>query len=358
MVRPGSNYKLYNLFSESNGIFADLLGLELQQDVPFKEQDRINAQLHRARRLRAFRRADEPNPPSRNLDDYSDYVDSRSISQLYRILTGFFEQAQKGDLVLVPPLAFSQDTLIGELTTEPERHVTTRVPSLYGNEPLYGRSVRWLARLPKGKLSPYLLDLITKPNAFVLIRKDERLSIYREAYGSYILPGEYRARFNVRDPEFTTTDDLYIQAFFNFVAANSRNIRLQNEVMGIRQAAFERLGDDAIELQSNINSPGFLNLISANLAPLVATALFALAVTIGPDAVAAAEQGTILVGNSLDAGDPCTVAINEEVLQHLRLLGLEKWTDACEIARQAADSTGLSGQAEVVVEEGRDQRRP
>lgn len=350
MVRPGSNYKLYNLFADSEAIYADLLGLELSQGVKLEEQDRIIAQLHRARRLRAFRRGGE-DEPSRDLDDYAKYTENRAASQLYRIMSGFFDTAKKGDVVLVPPRAFSQDALLGELTTEPTQFTTTLYPKLYGQEQLYGRPVRWLGRIPKGKLSPYLLDLISKPNAFVEVRKDERLALYREAYGSYILPEEYRARFNVSDPDFTTTDDLYIQAFFSFVAANSKRIRENQDVLPLHRAAFERLGDDEIDLQSNINSPGFLNLISKNVAPLVATALFLLAVNVGPEAVTAAEQGTILVGNSLDAGDPCTVEIHQEVLQHLRLLGIEKWTEACEIAQRSAADTGLSGQGEVTFEE-------
>lgn len=346
LVRPGSNYKLYHTFLESNAIFADFLGLELEQGVELKDQDRITAQLHRAKKLRALRHT-AGGPPSRNLDDYSDFKDDRSVSQLYGILRGFFEVAKEGDLVVVPPSSFSQNTLIGELVSGPTELVTTH----YKGERLYGRSVRWLRQLPRGKLSPYLLDLISKPNAFVLIRNDERPSIYREAYGSYIMPGDYRARFNVDDPEFTTTDDLYIQAFFNLVVANSKRIREGNPVLGIKDAAFEKVvGSDAMELQSNINSPGFLNLIGKTIAPLVATALFALAVTVGPDAVAAAEQGTILIGNSKDVGDACTVAVHQEVLEHLRLLGIVKWTEACQIAKHAADSTGLSGQAQIVIE--------
>ena len=327
LVRPGSNYKLMPLFEQKNGIFADLLGLELANHVPLDEQKNIVGQLHRARKLRGYRRLEEQEPPSRDLEDYSEYVSDRGISQLNRILSGFFKHAKKGDVVVVPPRAFAQDALLGELLDEPTSMYTATFPELYGNERLYGRRVQWLSKIKKGKLSPYILDLGSRPNAFVLLPRAERLPIYREAYGSYILPGEFRARFNVDDPEFTTTDDLYIQAFFNFVAANSKRIETDQNVVSIYKAAFEELGDHSIELQSNINSPGFLNLISGKVSPLVATALFAVAIQIGPEALQAAESGTILVGNSLDAGDPCTVAINQEVLQHLRLLGIRPERD-------------------------------
>lgn len=349
LVRPGSNYKLYDVFESNEGIFVDLPGLNLEHGLPLDQQDRITAQLHRARKLRAFRRSKEE-PPSRNLDDYNNYKNDRSILQLSLILKGFFEEAKKGDLVVVPPSAFSQKALIGELLDDPTGIVSTTVIRGQEEETLYGRRVRWLASLPKGNLSPYLLDLISKPNAFVLIKADERYAIYRAAYGSYALPGEYRARFDVDDPEFTTSDDLYIQAFFNFVAVNSFLIRANQDVMEIRDAAFERSGANALELQSNINSPGFLNLISPTLVPLIATALFTLAISVGPEAVTAAEKDTILVGNSLDPSDPCTAVVHEEVLQHLRLLGTERWARACVIARQAQESTGISGQARIEID--------
>lgn len=349
-VRPGSNYTMYSLFAENQAIVADFLGLEFSRGKVLSEQENVVAQLHRARKLRAYMRLHEETEPSRNIQDYASYVSDRSIAQLQRILTGYFEQAKKGDLVVVPPRAFAQDALIGELLDDPGDFITLTFAKLYGDERLYGRRVRWLGRIPKGKLSPYMLDLGSKPNAFVLVPKNERAAIYREAYGSYILPGEYRVRFDVDDPEYTTTDDLYIQAFLSFVAANSRRIEKQEDLLPIHQAAFEQLGDYALELQSNINSPGFLNLLSSKVSPLVAAALFSLAVTVGPEAVEAANNGLITIGNSLDAGDPCTVAIAVEVVEHLRLLGVERWAQACDIARQVQDSTGLSGQAEVVIQ--------
>ena len=350
-VRPGSNYKMYNLFAETGAIVADFLALEFSKGKVLSEQDNVIAQLHRARKVRNYLRFREDTEPSRKIEDYSDYVADRSTSQLLRILSGYFEHAKKGDIVVVPPRAFAQDALIGVLLDDPSEFITLQFKELYGTERLYGRRVKWLGRIPKGKLSPYILDLGSKPNAFVLLPKPERAAIYREAYGSYILPGEYRVRFDVDDPDFTTTDDLYIQAFLSFVAANSRRIEIGESVLPIHQAAFEQLGDYAIELQSNINSPGYLNLLSGKVSPLVAAALFSLAVTIGPDAVNAANNGLITIGNSLDAGDPCTVDVAAEVVEHLKLLGVDRWVQACEIARQAQESTGLSGQAEVVIQD-------
>lgn len=106
-VRPGSNYKLYSLFQEQEAIVADFLGLEFEAGKVLSEQKNVLAQLHRARRLRAFYGLRDQVEPSRKIEDYTDLVSDRSISQLNRILGGYFEHAKKGDIVVVPPRAFA-----------------------------------------------------------------------------------------------------------------------------------------------------------------------------------------------------------------------------------------------------------
>ena len=81
MVRPGSNYKLYNVFLETEAIFADILGLELRAGVSLEQQDQITAQLHRARAIRSFRRTNDA-PPSRRIEDYADLKNDHSIRLL------------------------------------------------------------------------------------------------------------------------------------------------------------------------------------------------------------------------------------------------------------------------------------
>ena len=81
MVRPGSNYKLYNVFLETEAIFADILGLELRAGVSLEQQDQISAQLHRARAIRSFRRTNDA-PPSRRIEDYADLKNDHSIRLL------------------------------------------------------------------------------------------------------------------------------------------------------------------------------------------------------------------------------------------------------------------------------------
>ncbi|SEK27960.1 hypothetical protein SAMN05444413_101240 [Roseivivax marinus] len=346
MVRPGANYRLYDLFRENEAIFADIVALDLKQGISFDDQDRILAQLQRSRNIRAHLLRPSGDAPSRDLDHYQSVSRTSALAQLLRVLRGYFEQAKKGDLVLVPPSAFSLDALVGEIQDEPNNFKVIEYSERYGNERLYGRRVRWLGKVQKGKLSPYLLDLISKPNAFVQIRRQEAQSIYRIAYGSYADESDVRVSFTVDDPDFTISDDLKIQAFFNFVAVNLENQRKGRPPQSVEEAIFSRDGD-SFELQSNIHSPGYLNLVSKATGPLTVAALFLLATQLGPEAVDAAGNDTVIIGNSKDPNDVCTAEVSREVLSQLRLLGAERWAKACEIANDAALSSGLKGPATI-----------
>ncbi|MEO1020149.1 MAG: hypothetical protein AAFY56_21045, partial [Pseudomonadota bacterium] len=80
--------------------------------------------------------------------------------------------------------------------------------------------------------------------------------------------------------------------------------------------------------------------------------LLALAVVVGPDAVTAAENGAIIIGNSqAPDADPCTLEVEASVISQLRILGVERWAEACEIAKSATESTGLRGNVRIRIED-------
>jgi hypothetical protein len=348
LVRPGANYRLHTDFYENSAIISDLVGLDFQRGVPLLEQPNLVAQIRRAKALKRWHHNRNLEAPSRELGAYSAIGRGSSVAQLQRILEGFFLHSKKGDLVVVPPKGFSLDTYIGELTEPPGRYRTFEVPRHYGEEKLYGRKVRWLGKLKKADLSPYLLDLIAKPNAFVLIGREERKVLYREAYGSFSWADEHSSRLEVTTNTFTSSDDLRLQVFINLISANTMMIEQGRELIGISDAVFMDLEGYAPDLQSNINSPGYLNLRSAEIAPLVVAAMLAIALVVGPEAASLASSGDILIGNSLaPAGDACSLAVSDQVVQQLRLMGIGDWTRACELAMQTAESTGLIGQAVV-----------
>jgi hypothetical protein len=96
--------------------------------------------------------------PSHNLDDYRDGQDKRRIGQLHGIISGYFEKLKRGDLVMVPPSAFSSPAYIGEVISLENEYITTHIPLRYGESLLTGRRVRWLGHIEKRKLPNDILD--------------------------------------------------------------------------------------------------------------------------------------------------------------------------------------------------------
>jgi hypothetical protein len=99
------------------------------------------------------------------------------------VVSGYFEKLKVGDLVVVPPAAFSQPALIGEVESPPELPSSMTVQRLYGNDMLSGRSVRWLARIEKRKLPNTVLDALEHPTAIYLLARSQRAPIVGAVVG-------------------------------------------------------------------------------------------------------------------------------------------------------------------------------
>lgn len=351
VVRPGSGYGLFPEIVENSILLLELPGLGLQ--VGQKPDDaELRRRVNRSRALRGWYNGtqDADSKPSMELDQYSPAEGGASAAQLEGLVRTFFERMKAGDLVIVPPKSYMEDAWIGEIVGHDYEVEWLRVARLFGDEPLPGRGVRWIAKIPKTELPFATLEALQKPNAAFLIERSLRGLFYKVAYGNYSISDFYSATFEVTEADFDTIDDVRLQAFFNFVAANTKAITEGNAaaILGFSAAVFKDSGEYVAKLQTNVNSPGNISLVSKVITPLVASVLFLLAVEVGPGAKAEAEKGTLILRNSKVApNDPCTVKVFESSIQILKLLNLDDWPAACEAAQEVAKKTGLKSPAKV-----------
>lgn len=352
VARPGRGYRLYQQFFENNLIGPELPGIDLERGKKLSEQSDMDLRMKKTAEVRRWIKDNKPDgriPPD-DLNSYRGSPPPRGAVQFKVMLDAYFETANAGDILIIPPSAFSKQTIIAELSDAPSEIVPFRYPRLYGNFAIPTRRFSPLAYVEKRSLPAKVLDIIAKPNGIVLLGESERDFFYKRAYGSYVRHDNMYARFDVTSEEYNTTDDALILAFFNFVAANTKSISLEKTggPIELTDAMLADLGEFAPSLKTNINSPGSLDLISKSIIPLVASVMLVLAVQVGPDAVIAAEQGMIVLGNSgADPNDPCTALVHESVQTQLQLLGLDNWSKACEVARRAVEETGLSSSAKI-----------
>lgn len=354
VARPGEESRLFGDFYAQEAIGPDLPGLGLKRGVKLSEQeDSLDARVQRSIRLRTWHRSadkDEVPEPDRKLSAYASKGNVRSMAQYLTTLSGYFERAAKGDLAIIVPKPWGMDAVIAEFLDNPTDIVEIPIERLYGKDRLSGRRFRILAEIPKRKLPLHVHEINEKPNVFVLLEKSSRPEIYNRAFGSFVLDGEISTQFNVTTNDYKLDDDILLSAFFKFVALNTVNISIKNgnKIVDVTSAAFQDLGEFSPDLRSNVNSPGFLQYRSKNIIPLVASALFALAVTVGPEAHAAAVGQTVTIGNSrAPSGDQCTATVAESVMTQLRLMELDQWAQACVMARKIHDRAGMKGTAVV-----------
>jgi hypothetical protein len=351
VVRPGSSYGLFAEITQQANLILELPGLDLTSGQRPGEED-LRRRVNRSRALRGWYNGtqDADSKPALDLDKYSALEGGASAAQFVGLVRTFFEKMKVGDLVIVPPKSYMDDAWIGEVTGGDYEIVPVRVGRLFGDEWLPGRAVRWIAKLPKRELPFEILDALQKPNAAFLVERSIRGRFYKLAYGNYSINDFYSARFEVTEADFDTVDDVLLQAFFNFVAANTKAVEGPEGTKAVNfiDAAFRDSGEYIAKLQINVNSPGDISLVSKVITPLVASVLFLLAVEVGPTAKAEAEGSTLILRNSKAAADdPCTAKVFQSSMQILKLLNLDDWPAACERAQEVAKKTGLKSPAKV-----------
>ena len=302
------------------------------------------------RRWRPKARREDPPPEELFYYRHERRVHTKSAIQFVKILKGYFEIAKKGDLALVPPSAWKSDALLIEFSTDPHDFIYREVP--YGKDYLVDmpvRRFREIGTVQKRFLPRHILDVVTKPNGFIQFGKPDTNDLTHLVYDDFSKDNKYTSKFHVREHECNLEYDFYFAASVKVV---SSNIKASSEGAG-EPYSFEAairgdFSDYAPTLQSNVNSPGWLRLSDYRITPLVVSVLFALAVHVGNEAVQAAQDGQITIGNSkAPDDDPCVAQVCKETLDFLKFLRLDDWAPACELARKANAGGGVRSQSKV-----------
>lgn len=354
IVRPGAGYRLYNDVDQASAILFDLPGLELDNKIKFSNTPDLVAQVLRAQEIRQWHkngRANGSPHPSILLADYPPPIhtaDKRSLSQFLSIGRAYFERSKVGDMVIVPPLKFGDPVLVGEIVDDDLFQTT--VPE-YGAEPVYGRRVSWLARIPKNEVPARVIGISQKPNSFVLLERSSAVWFYDRAYKSYVLDDRYQSEFRITSEHFGSSDDARFTAFLNFVAANYAASKNQQPSVSIGTAVFADLGAYEPDQRIAINSPGEKIVYALKLTPLIFLSLMAMSSAASPDDIyQAAIAGKVAITNTAALpGDGCTAMVYQETVAWLKTIGAQEWLDGCAIAKQAIASAGIETPATVVV---------
>jgi hypothetical protein len=352
IVRPGAGYRLYDDVATKSAILYDVPALDIPQGTSFAEIPDIAAQLQRGQALkwwfRIGRFAGEPYP-SMDLQDYpypTTSTDRRSLSQLLSIGAAYFDRSRPGDLVIVPPLRFSDSVMVGEIVGR-DNYIGT---SIYGELPVVGRHVRWLTQIPKNNVPSRVIEISQKPNSFVQLERSSATWFYDRTYRSYMLDGRYQCELKIEADVFGSTDDAKLSAFLNFVVANFVASERRTVFKTIEESIFSQLGEYEPSKRISINSPGDIVVHAFKITPILFVVLLGLSGCTPAEVHAAINDNTVTIGNSAAGpGDPCAAEVYQSTLQWLTFVGADHWSRACQIAAQAVHSAHVSLPAEVTV---------
>lgn len=339
VVRPGSEFSLYEDFQRLNHVFLDFPGLILNPAEPFPSKDDARAMIARSIAIRDwFESGGAADVQFQPAQFYANAARGKRIGKYVSAAERLTRQLRPGTIIIVPGPGYLSDVLIGELVGSSTSVTLDR----YGRHTLPARRVRWLKGKAKAYFSDELIDVLKNRNPIYILPRSLREEILRSSFDQYIIGDTYTARLRTQDEDFSTLNDFDIQSFLNFAAGAIAALEdgdVENGSLGLQQAiARLRQHRELIpELASNINSPGWLRIFGGSTLPIAVVVLLAAALSGEP-----VTADTLSVVNSMaPVGDPCTVAVEEQVKGAIQLMRIDDWQDACELARAAGEEADV-----------------
>lgn len=341
IVRPGAGYALYDEFKRTNRVFLDFPGLGLDTKRPVPDPTLLREMIARSMLVRDWHLDDKQSPePDRPIEKYDGKAKSRKFGRYAGAIEKLYYDLPEGAIIVVPGYGLLSDVLIGVLEGKP---TTATDIDAYPGETMPVRKVRWTGKQQRALFSAELRERLGNSHPVMLLDESMREEVLEAGFDRFVFGGQFFARLETTKSEFNTLDDYNIQSFVNFVAgamAASDSGATGDHTLDLEGALalLSQHRELVPELSININSPGFLRMVSDRISPLVIAMLFAIA-TVVP---AGAQPVKLVTTNSAAApSDPCAVNVAKEAMGAMKLMGFDDWKRACEKARDAQDSTGV-----------------
>ena len=341
IVQPGQGFHLFDYFDRSSAVFLDFPDLALDVAKPAPLWTTLREAVVRSIAIKEWIEADKLGiPPSRDVADYIGKDHGRRVGRYAGAAKALYFDLPNGTIIMAPGQRYDENVLIGELTGKPVYRTWT---SLYDNERMLVRPVRWVRKKQRASFSAELRSKLGTPNPIMQLERDLRHEVISAAFDQYTFGGEYAARINTIEADFSILDDYNIQTFVNYVGGVLAALELGYTGPELTLADALRFLEDnralTPELSQNINSPGFQRLFSSNIAPLVIAALLSMATT---DGLAAKPIPPQITNSAAVKGDPCAIEVATRVEGAMKLMKLDEWRMVCERAKKAKEHTGLS----------------
>ena len=346
MARPGEASSYLPQFEAQGAIGPIFPGLQLRPGIPIDAQEGIENALTWAHLVksetkgeigRRFQEQHNVIIRARHLQETFEAREWRreiappgmrpGTSRQYRaILKGYFERAQKGDLVVIPSQSYLEESLLAEFVGGPNDIVYMPLTHKGFTWEIPARRFRLLEKIEKRLLPPNFLRILEKPSAFVQIGESDTKSLLEMAYGSFAVQQVYTSEIRVESGTLSP-------------AVSSSLFRLLESLVGDEE--------EDVAIHINMNSPGFIRIVTRTVKSFVYAVLLAIAVKYGTGFLDQYVEAGIEVFNSLSDNVECSIAIREDAMRRLQNFSVEEWTKICQDTESISDSLEIIVQPQV-----------
>lgn len=347
IVRPGAGYAFYREFDRAERVFLEFPALGID---PAHKPDSTTMRQMIGRSLAVQEWIADGKAgfrPSDDLRTYESQVKGRHFGRYAGAITNLFYDLKQGSIIVVPSPDIYTDVLVGVISGPTKLALDT---DAYPGEKVAVRPVKWVGRRRRALFNQDVQKALSNSHPVMQLPRSLRRNVLEAGFDRFIFEGQFFAKFETTNPEFSTLDDYDIQTFINFVAgavAASQSPAIRSHSLGIGEAIrqLRQHPEFTPELISNINSPGFLGLKSDRISPLVASTLFSVALVLEPTPATAGHTHTMpqiqITNSAAGPHDPCAVSVADEARNAMELMLYDDWVVACEKARDAHQATGV-----------------
>lgn len=300
MIRPGSNYHLFDQFVRHSVVAPDVPFLTLDDGMPPRTRSDIKPQLARAVAYRAWLRKSRgrrESPPTTRLDAYSLALDVslQSRTKLLNVAEKVLWSLPAGAVIFVPASSLYGQAMIGELADNTEPRIGFNGTGTRKAISYMGRKLHNVRMFPMRSFPAEVTDVAKLTSVISEYEGYPKERILRAYYGDYQLGS------NVAMMEFEAIKDKFdpiTMARITALAASIENFERTGNYISPGDILFSLSDPGSLEVHANINSAnGKLLVEGVRKVPHVLRSLLLVAALV-VSGEASAEQ----VADLLDAG--------------------------------------------------------
>lgn len=256
MVRPGSNYHLYNQFLKNRVISPDAPFLTAKDKKNPLAQKNIEQQLARAVAYRSWQKKSKKNrdsPPPKDLESYKVGIEESlySRTRLQNVTKKILWDLPEGTVIFVPASTLYGAAIIGELSSKDNDRVTFPGEGFRRIIQYTGREIYNIETFPMRSFPAEVTDVAKSPSVVQEYNGYAKERILRSYYGDYQLGSD------VAMMEFEALKDKFdpiTMARITALAASIEQFEITGKFIPPGDMIFSLSHRGDLEVHANINS--------------------------------------------------------------------------------------------------------